>query len=152
MMKKRQSGAAMVELAFILPLLVILLMGTVHFGLVMYRYIQVDKAIHDGARYAGMRTLSLQPGDEGAFELAVKRKVVYGSPTATSGANVPGLTNVSQVEFDYEVDATTGIPRLVRVWVNGWTVNGVLGNVNFAGKPAASFPFLGRFVPATPLP
>lgn len=45
MRASRQSGNALVEFAVVLPLLVLLLLGTINFGYVMFYYTRVDKAV-----------------------------------------------------------------------------------------------------------
>lgn len=48
------SGAVAVEFAFVLPLLVIIFIGTVQFGLVLYRTQMLEAAAREGARVASV--------------------------------------------------------------------------------------------------
>jgi len=50
MKTKRQSGQALVELALVLPLLLILAFGIVEFGLLMYNKAVITNASREGAR------------------------------------------------------------------------------------------------------
>lgn len=51
---KRENGQSLVELALILPIIVLLLFGTVEFGRVFYSYITVTSAVREGAREAAV--------------------------------------------------------------------------------------------------
>lgn len=145
MRKKRQSGAAMVELALLLPLLVLLMLGTVNFGLILYNYTKVDKAVHAGARYAAMRTYSEQGGDPAAYVDSVVNVVNTGLSVGGSSI-LPGVS-VSGVSVTF-TPSTSGVrPRTVTVQVNSFTVNGAIWPLTMTGKPSATFPFLGRYVP-----
>ncbi|MFT4471609.1 TadE/TadG family type IV pilus assembly protein [Arthrobacter sulfonylureivorans] len=55
-MKSRNSerGAAAVEMAIVLPLLVLILMGIMEFGRVFYVQISLSHAAREGARYAAI--------------------------------------------------------------------------------------------------
>lgn len=145
MRKKRQSGAAMVELALLLPLLVLLLLGTVHFGLIMYNYTKVDKAVHAGARYAAMRTYSQQGTDAQTYEDSVVNVVNNGLSSGGSSL-LPGVT-VTGVSVTFTPAANGVRPRTVTVSVDSLTVNGAIWPLTMTGKPSATFPFLGRYVP-----
>lgn len=48
------EAAVAVEFAFILPLLIVMFMGTVHFGLVVYRTQMLEAAVREGARFASV--------------------------------------------------------------------------------------------------
>lgn len=54
-----QRGAAAVELAIVLPFLVVLVMGVVDLGRVFYAYEALANAAREGARYC-----ALHPGDQ----------------------------------------------------------------------------------------
>ena len=48
---KREEGAAAVEFALVLPLLILILFGIIEFGLVLYRQEVITNASREGARY-----------------------------------------------------------------------------------------------------
>jgi Flp pilus assembly protein TadG len=52
--KREQDGAVAAEFAFLAPLLVLLLVGIVQFGLAMYRVSMVESATREGARVAAV--------------------------------------------------------------------------------------------------
>lgn len=54
---KRERGQALVELAIMLPILLIILLGVIDFGRVFYAYVTITNAAREGARYG-----SLHPG------------------------------------------------------------------------------------------
>lgn len=146
MRRNRQSGAAIVELALLLPLLVLLLLGTVHFGLAMFYYTRVDKAVHDAARYASMRTYSERGSDSADYVTAVQNTAVFGRPDAVGAPVAPGF-ETWQVDVDPQPRSPGVRPRLVTVTVNGYIIPGAMGPILLSAKPSATFPFLGRYVP-----
>ncbi len=56
-MKRRDSGHAMIELAFSAMLMMACLGGTFEFGYTFYVYNQLVTAIGNGGRYAATRTV-----------------------------------------------------------------------------------------------
>lgn len=141
----------MVELALLLPLLVLLLLGTVHFGLIMFYYTRVDKAVHDAARYASMRTYSEQGDDASDYVTAVQSTAVFGDPIGAGTAVAPGLS-IGQVRVDVNQDTPGARPQTVTVTVTSYSIAGAMGDVALAEKPSATFPFLGRYIPPIELP
>ena len=57
-MKKRETGAAAVEFALVLPLLVILLLGIIDFGLYYYNDLQLVHVARDAARYLSVNDVT----------------------------------------------------------------------------------------------
>src|SRR5512143_739229 len=83
-----QRGAAAIEFALILPLLLLIFTGTVAFGRAMWHYDALDKAARDAARYLStVPTANL--GVEAASATSVTRTIVANSLTR---ARVAGLT------------------------------------------------------------
>ena len=52
---RRQSGAALVEMALVIPVLTILFLGTIQFGLVLREHQIVQNAAREGARYSSQQ-------------------------------------------------------------------------------------------------
>ncbi len=52
--RRREDGAAAVEFAFIVPLLVLLFFGIVYFGLSIFRQQVIESAAREGARVASL--------------------------------------------------------------------------------------------------
>jgi Flp pilus assembly protein TadG len=51
---RRQEGQAMVEFAMVLPLLLLLIMGIIQFGIVFSHYVTLTDAVRAGARQAAV--------------------------------------------------------------------------------------------------
>lgn len=142
--RRRRSGAVLVELALLAPLLVSLVLGAIHFGYLFYLYNSLEKCVRDGARYAASRTFV----NAASFTTAIQQVTAYGS-TGSSTVLVTGLAP-DRVSVTY-VFTASGRPDRIRVSINGWTYNGVLspflGTVTLNGKPALEVPFLGLYMP-----
>ena len=54
---RKEKGQGLVELAIILPLLLIILLGTIDFGRVFYAYVTITNASREGARYGSLHPL-----------------------------------------------------------------------------------------------
>lgn len=122
---RKQSGAVAVEMALLLPLLVLLLFGITEFGRAIYQYNALAKAVRDSARYLSQ----FAPGD--AARTAEARSMVLCGATDCSGKNplVPGMS-LSYVRVrdrttdpdNYDLQTTgRGTLNLVRVEVSGFT-------------------------------
>lgn len=55
-MQDSQKGQSLVEMALILPILLLLLMGIIDFGWIFANQIELQNAARDGARYASVNT------------------------------------------------------------------------------------------------
>jgi TadE-like protein len=78
--RRSQSGASLVELAVVLPFLLLLVLGAVDFGRAYYLSIEVANAARAGAQY-GVRNSADIPGMQNA--------------ALSDGADVPGLSAVA---------------------------------------------------------
>ncbi len=54
---KSESGVAAIEMAIVLPLLLLILFGIITFGTVFYNYIVITNAAREGARWGSINTL-----------------------------------------------------------------------------------------------
>jgi len=57
-LRGRERGAAAVEFALVLPLLIVLLLGIIDFGLYYYNDLQLTHAARDAARYLSVNNLA----------------------------------------------------------------------------------------------
>jgi Flp pilus assembly protein TadG len=55
---EQEKGAELLEFAFVLPLLLLICLGTIEFGRAYYTYNILAKSLRDGARYAATSTTS----------------------------------------------------------------------------------------------
>jgi Flp pilus assembly protein TadG len=83
-----QDGAALVELALILPMLLLLTFITTEFGRAIYQYNTITKSVRDAARYLSMYA----PGTHIA---EAQNLIVYGSTAATDAPLVLGLSTAN---------------------------------------------------------
>jgi hypothetical protein len=113
-----QHGAAAVEFAIVLPLLALVLFGTVEFSLVLYDRIQLATYTRELARYASVFTPpdpdpanAAQPR-RGATAIVDYAKSIYDRPGAGSGTlefgdlGMSGLGNTALVADEAAVLAT----------------------------------------------
>jgi len=97
-----QRGLAAVELALLLPTLLVTMYFTAEVGRALYQYNTLTKAVRDGAQYLaryGMSAGVLNPTDE--QEARAQNLIVYGSAGAGATALLPGLS-ADDVVLTYE--------------------------------------------------
>ena len=88
-----KSGQGIVELALSLPLLLLLMLGTIDIGRVFYDYVQLRNAVREGAGYG-----SRMPTDTAGITLRVNRH------------GIPASTTVS-VDCTGDCTTTNGVPN-----------------------------------------
>jgi Flp pilus assembly protein TadG len=144
---RKQKGVAAVELALILPVLILIAFGTFQFGRSISYYNIMVKSVRDGARHLTLYA----PGDSTRITEA-KCLVVYGktSCTSTDVPLVPGLTLAKVAVCDRTVitptpscpdkyylapitdptnsSKTIGVTNLVTVAITSYTFNLSVGN------------------------
>src|SRR5207237_7254468 len=112
---RRERGSQLVELAIVLPVLLVLFAAIGEFGNFFYTYSTLNKATRGGARYLVSRTFSATEQDK------AKSLVIYGDANAgcTGTPVLPGLScaNVS-VAGD---GGALGYPDHVTVQITGYT-------------------------------
>ena len=124
-LRRDERGAAVIETAFALPALIIMVWAVVQLGLVFRAMSGIQHALGEGARLA---TLYPQPSDDAIHDKI--EDVVYGigPGTFTIEEPVPGTENGSayldlQVSYTQETDMlflpgpTITVSRSKRVWV-----------------------------------
>jgi Flp pilus assembly protein TadG len=108
---REDSGAALVESAIILPLMITLSAGVYEFSNAIYTRLLLEAGVADGARYLA-RCIHLA-GDEAACETAAENLAVTGSVTSGGTARVSGWTttdvSISYTTFPITVDSSTGL-------------------------------------------
>src|SRR5437762_4286803 len=104
MMKTRQKGVALVELAITLSLLLAITFAVTEFGRAIYTYNTLAKSTRDAARY-----LSTQAAGNASARTTATNLAVYGTPTI-SGSPAPLVSglNTSMVSIcDASIPACT---------------------------------------------
>lgn len=145
---KSQRGHVMIELALSATVLVSCLAGTFQFGYTFYVYNQLVTAVGNGGRYAALRTYrSASPEDIEKGKGAIRNMVVFGNSRPAAGA-VPVAANLKPENVRVEwIPGENGAPAFVDLSIVGYEVNALFGATTLEGKPAARFPFVGKYAP-----
>jgi Flp pilus assembly protein TadG len=98
-----QEGAALIEFALVLPLLLILVMGIVDFGLYFYNDLLLTQAARDAARFASV-------GDAGGFDAAIASAEARLVSTSFSPPSFPGGSSGQQLTVALEATYSTITP------------------------------------------
>lgn len=107
-----QRGAAAIEFAFILPLLLLIFTGMVEYGRAMWHYDALAKGARDAARYLStVPTASL--GGEATSATSISRTIVA---NAASSAGVAGLTPATDITISCAPSCAS--PSTVTVDIN----------------------------------
>lgn len=120
-MKHRQRGAALIELALILPLLLLLTIITTEFGRSLYQYNVITKSMRDAVRYLSMELTNARIEE-------ARKLVVYGNPDGTGSPLVPGLA-LSNVAASQGTAGTNPVINTVTITVTGYTFQPMFNNV-----------------------
>lgn len=101
---KNKKGQAMVEFAVILPILLLLVMGIIEFGLIFNAYLTIQNASREGARYgitgaSDADIVSLVRSDCSSLQSTYLTVNV----TPTEGSRNSGDTLVVSVSYSYHM-------------------------------------------------
>ena len=124
-MKTRQKGTALVELALILPLLLLLTFVTTEFGRAMFEYNVITKSTRDAVRYLSFQT----PGTKIS---EARNLIVYGNLGGTGTPLVRGLTlaNVPAASCcTWQLSGTIPVINTVTVRVTSYTYHALFPSV-----------------------
>jgi Flp pilus assembly protein TadG len=114
--KRDERGLQLVELAIVLPVLIVLFAGVAEFG----RYFQTYTTLAKGSRVAA-RFLATASAS-GADDAAAKNLVVYGNLAGSGKPIVDGLTtsNVTITRRNGSGAVTTGFPSTVTIQITNF--------------------------------
>jgi hypothetical protein len=125
-MKKTQNGAALVEFALVLPLLLILTFITTEFGRALYQYNILTKSVRDASRYLSTQ----QPWTAADANIAanvevknqVKKLVIYGTPEGSGTPLVFGLTtaNIPLAEPVWALKGSAPVINTATIKITGY--------------------------------
>jgi Flp pilus assembly protein TadG len=121
-MKNRQRGVALVEFAFVLPLLLVLSLLATELGRAVYRYNTTAKVVRDAVRYLSVQT-------PGTHATEARNLIIYGNvagtgtplDTALTAANVPAPT--------WQTAGSDPLINTVTIRVSGYQFNPMIGNM-----------------------
>jgi len=102
----QEKGAELLEFALVLPLLLLICLGTIEFGRAYYTYNILAKSLRDGARYAATSTTSSTGTLDSNAITNTKNLVVYGN-IGGSGSKIIADLQTSQVNVDQTVVTAT---------------------------------------------
>lgn len=109
-----ERGTQLVELAIVLPVLLLLLVITAEFGRYFYTYTTLAKATRSGARY-----LTTAPGN-GSLDGDAKNLVVYGNTEGEGDPVVAGLDTNNVIIERTGGNLSAGMPEKVTVRIEGY--------------------------------
>lgn len=121
-MKTRQSGSALVELALILPFLLLLTFITTEFGRAMYQYNTITKSVRDAVRYLSVQT-------PGTGEDQARNLIVYGNLAGNGAPLVLNLVPANVLPPTWQLAGSIPVINTVTVTVRGYTFRPLFGNV-----------------------
>ena len=127
---KSERGTQLVELANVLPVLLVMFAATAEFGRFFYTYTTLSKATRAGARY-----LTTAPVG-GADDVKAQNLVVYGNTEGTGDPLVSGLTP-DQVTITREGGAAV-MPEHVTVQIEGYIYQPLFDLGAFIGSSSVS--------------
>jgi hypothetical protein len=108
--RRDEQGVQLLELAIVLPIMVLLFAATAEFGRYFYEYSTAAKGARLGARYLASKSATSTAQD---WEAIAKNIVVYGNAAGDGDPILPGMT-AANVDVQYTGPAS-GVPELVKV-------------------------------------
>jgi Flp pilus assembly protein TadG len=121
MMKHRQKGVALIELALMLPLLLLLTVITTEFGRSLYQYNVITKSMRDAVRYLSVDMTGTRIDE-------ARNLVVYGNPAGTGSPLAPGLA-LTDVAVVQGTAGSNPVINTVTITVNGYTFRPLFNSV-----------------------
>jgi Flp pilus assembly protein TadG len=144
--RRDDRGLQLVEVALVIPIMLLLFGAVAEFGRYFYEYTTVAKAARVGARYLVSKSVSSGTN----YEAQAKNLVVFGNIAGTGSPVLDGLS-VDNVQVQY-VGGTAGIPELVKVSIVNYPHKSVLDlgkllnnaglSLNVDVKPSVTMRFL----------
>ena len=108
--RRDEQGVQLLELAIVLPVLLLLFGAVAEFGRYFYEYTTVAKGARVGARYLISKSATSNFTN---WEALAKNIVVYGNPAGTGDPILPGMTTAN-VDVQYQ-GGTAGVPETIKV-------------------------------------
>ncbi len=127
--EKRERGATIVEMAIVLPILLLLVIGMLELGVAFKSYLTVSSAVRDGARVAAIA------GNDPQADCAVLREV---GAALASGGEIAGLQRVEIFKASPGTGAMVGTPNTYTLDIGGDPVDCVDWSLHSYGYPETS--------------
>jgi Flp pilus assembly protein TadG len=128
-LRRDERGTQLVELALVLPLMLMLVGATAEFGRFFYTYTTLSKATRAGARFQ----ISQPPGTN---MTQTKNLVVYGN---TAGTGTPVLTGLTPANVQVvENRSPAGAVQTVSVSIGGYAYQPVFDLGKLTNSPSLS--------------
>ena len=130
LLARSERGTQLVELAIVLPLLVVMLGAAAEFGRFFYTYQTLAKATRSGARYLTTESAS------GTNDPKAEKLIVYGDEAGTGNPVVSGLTT-ENVRIS-RTGGTSAFPERVTVKIVGYVYEPLFDLGKLVGSPSLS--------------
>ncbi len=89
---REQRGQEIIEFAFMLPLLALLLAGVIEFGRAFYEYNILSKSVRNAARYLSASTVASDGTIPATYITNTRNIAVYGNISSSGTPVLPGLS------------------------------------------------------------
>jgi Flp pilus assembly protein TadG len=112
--RRDEQGVQLVEIAIVVPILLMMFAAVGEFGRYFYEYTTLAKAERVGARYMATKSIDSVATD---WITATKKLVVYGNTAGTGTPVLPGLT-INNVDVKFAggtYNAGNGVPTTVTI-------------------------------------
>lgn len=143
-----ERGTQLVELAIVLPVILVLFAATAEFGRFFYTYTTLSKATRSGARYLTTAPVS------GMDDAKARNLIVYGN---TEGDGDPLITGLSPEHVTITREGGVAVmPERVKVQIDGYTyqplfdLGQLVGSSNFSMNVGVTPSTTMRFLLTTP--
>jgi Flp pilus assembly protein TadG len=112
--RRDEQGVQLVEIAIVIPIMLMLFAAVGEFGRYFYEYTTLAKAERVGARFMAAKSIDSVSTD---WVAATKKLVVYGNTAGTGTPVLPGLT-INNVDVKFAggtYNAGNGVPTTVTI-------------------------------------
>jgi Flp pilus assembly protein TadG len=121
-MKNRQQGVALVEFAFVLPLLLALSLLATELGRAVYRYNTTAKVVRDAVRFLSVQT----PGTHVA---EARNLILYGNVAGTGPLLDAALTAANVPAPTWQTAGSDPLINTVTIRVSGYQFQPLVANM-----------------------
>lgn len=144
--RRDEQGVQLLEIAIVIPILLVLFAAVAEFGRYFYEYTTLAKGSRIGARYLASKSVTSSTN----YQAIAKNLIVYGNTAGTGSPILAGLTT-DNVSVTY-AGGTSGLPETVTVSITGYEhdplfdLGGLLNNDDFSlaieVKPSVTMRYL----------